>query len=152
DEGADARQVDRSTVFPIFSVTKAATLMALHIQAERGFIEYDTPLAFYWPEYGTKGKDQITVRHVLTHRAGVPQMPSDITPDGLGDWDWITDRLADVEPRFRPDTRNTYLSYSFGWLLGELVRRTDPHGRSFSQFVDDEICQPLGVDSFWIGI
>jgi len=149
---AAARPVDRSTVFPIFSVTKAVTATAVHIQAERGLIEYDAPISVYWPEYGAKGKDAITVRHILTHRAGVPQMPIDITPERLADWDWIVARLADIEPYCPPDTRNTYLSYSFGWLLGELVRRTDPLSRSFRQFVQEEICQPLGVDAFWLGI
>ena len=150
--GPDAEPVQSSTIFPIFSVTKAVTATAIHIQAERGLIEYDAPVATYWPEYGTKGKEAITVRHILTHRAGVPQMPLDVTPERLGDWDWIVERLAEVEPYCPPDTRNTYLSYTFGWLLGEVVRRTDPLRRSFQQFVQQEICEPLGVDGFWMGL
>ena len=151
-DGPDAGPVGSSTVFPIFSVTKAVTATAVHVQAERGLIEYDAPVATYWPEYGTRGKEAITVKHLLMHRAGVPQMPGDVTPERLGDWDWIVERLADVEPICPPDTRNTYLSYSFGWLLGEVVRRTDPLGRSFPRFVQEEICAPLGVESFWMGI
>jgi CubicO group peptidase (beta-lactamase class C family) len=151
-EGPDAEPVGRSTVFPIFSVTKAVTATAVHIQAERGLIEYEAPVATYWPEYGTKGKEAITVRHLLTHRAGVPQMPSDVTPERLGDWYWIVERLADVEPICPPGTQNTYLSYTFGWLLGEVVRRTDPLHRPFPRFVEEVICRPLGVDAFWIGI
>jgi CubicO group peptidase (beta-lactamase class C family) len=151
-EGGDAAPVGDSTVFPIFSVTKAVTAIALHVQAERGLVEYDAPVATYWPEYGTKGKEAITVRHVLTHRAGVPQMPVDTTVERLDDWDWIVERLADVEPCCPPDTRNTYLSYSFGWLVGEVVRRTDPWHRPFAQFVRDEILGPLGVDAFWLGV
>ena len=57
-----------------------------------------------------------------------------------------------MKPYCPPDTRNTYLSYTFGWLLGEVVRRTDPLRRAFSQFVQEEICRPLGVESFWMGI
>jgi CubicO group peptidase (beta-lactamase class C family) len=151
-EGPTAGPVQRSTVFPIFSVTKAVTATAVHIQAERGLLDCDEPIAAYWPEYGTKGKESITLRHVLTHRAGVPQMPIDITPEQLADWDWIVERLADMEPYCPPDTRNTYLSYTFGWLLAEVVRRTDTLHRPFSRFVQEEICQPLGVESFWMGI
>jgi CubicO group peptidase (beta-lactamase class C family) len=151
-EGPDAEPVGRSTVFPIFSVTKAVTATAVHIQGERRLIEYDAPVATYWPEYGTKGKEAVTVRDILTHRAGVPQMPSDITPERLADWDWIVERLADVEPICPPGTQNTYLSYTFGWLLGEVIRRTDPLRRSFPQFVQEEICKPLGIDALWIGI
>jgi CubicO group peptidase (beta-lactamase class C family) len=149
---AGAEPVVSSTLFPIFSVTKAVTATALHIQAERGLVDYEAPVATYWPEYGTKGKEAITVRHVLTHRAGVPNMPNDLTPDRLGDWDWIVERLADVEPYAPAGTRNTYLSYSFGWLLGEIVRRTDPRGRPYRQFVQEEICQPLGIEELWLGV
>ena len=150
--GADDEPVDRSTVFPIFSVTKAVTATAVHIQAERGFLDYDAPLATYWPEYGTKGKETITIRHVLSHRAGVPQMPLEATPEQMADWDWMIERLADVKPYSAPGTRNTYLSYTFGWLLGEVVRRTDPTHRAFTEFVQEEICEPLGVEAFWMGI
>ena len=148
----DAAAVDETTVFPIFSVTKAVTATAVHLQAERGLLEVDEAVASYWPEYATKGKEAVTIRHVLTHRAGVPQMPVDITPEQLSDWDWIVGRLAEIEPWRPPGTANTYLSYTFGWILGEVVRRTDPTHRSFAQFVQDEICRPLGVESFWMGI
>jgi CubicO group peptidase (beta-lactamase class C family) len=148
----DDRRVDGSTLFPIFSVSKAVTATAVHLQAERGLVEYDRPLAAYWPEYGTNGKEGVTVRQVLTHRAGVPQMPEDVTPERLGDWDWMTGRLAEVVPALPPGTKNTYLSMSFGWLLGEVVRRTDPERRPFGRFVRQEICEQLGMDSFFFGV
>jgi CubicO group peptidase (beta-lactamase class C family) len=143
--GADA-------VYSIFSVTKAVTATAVHLQAERGLIDYDAPLADYWPEYGTRGKEAVTVRHVLTHRAGVPQMPAGVTPEQLGDWEWITGRLAEEIRVHPPGTKNTYLSMTFGWLLGEIVRRTDPHRRAFSAFVAEELCAPLGIDALWLGV
>jgi CubicO group peptidase (beta-lactamase class C family) len=148
----DERPVDVSTLFPVFSVSKAVTATAIHLQAERGLVDYDEPLATYWPEYGTRGKAQVTVRHVLTHRAGVPQMPPGVTPERMCDWDWMVAQLADVEPVFAPGTKNTYLSMTFGWLVGEVVRRTDPLGRPFARFVHDEICEPLGMDSFFFGV
>jgi CubicO group peptidase (beta-lactamase class C family) len=141
-----------SAVFPVFSVSKAVTALAVHIQAERGLIDYETPIGHYWPEYASHGKDAITVRQVLSHRAGVPQMPADVTPERLGDWEWITHRLAAAEPLYVPGTTNAYHAMSFGWLLGEVVRRSDPRTRPFGQFVQDEICAPLGVESFWFGV
>ena len=98
--------VDAETLFPIFSVSKAVTAVAVHIQAERGLIEYDAPLAAYWPEYGARGKESVTVGHVLSHRAGVPQMPDDVTPERMCDWNWMVERLADAEPLFPAGTRN----------------------------------------------
>jgi CubicO group peptidase (beta-lactamase class C family) len=148
----DERAVDGATLFAIFSLSKAITATAIHVQAERGLVDYDAPLATYWPEYGTKGKERVTVRHVLTHRAGVPPMPDDVTPEHLCDWDWMVARLAEAEPVFEPGTHNTYLSMVFGWLLGEVVRRTDPAGRPFAQFVREEICEPLRMDSFFFGV
>jgi CubicO group peptidase (beta-lactamase class C family) len=144
--------VDGGSIFPIFSVTKAVTALAVHIQAERGLIEYDAPLARYWPEYAAHGKERITVAHVLAHRAGVPQMPDEITPELMCDWDWVTRRLAELAPVFEPGTKNSYLSFSYGWLLGEVVQRTDPQGRSFGRFVQEELCEPLGIDSLWVGV
>jgi CubicO group peptidase (beta-lactamase class C family) len=149
---ADSSPVDGDTVFPIFSVTKALTVTAVHLQAERGLIDYDAPLARYWPEYGSLGKQSVTVRHVLTHRAGVPQMPEGVTTESMTDWDWMIRGLEKVEPVFPPGTKNTYLAMTLGWLLAEIVQRTDPAHRPFGQFVQDEICGPLGIDAFWIGV
>ncbi len=143
---------DGETLYPVFSVSKAVTALAVHIQAERGLVDLDSAIARYWPEYAQQGKRSITVRHVLSHRAGVPHMPRDVTPERLGDWEWMTDRLAALEPRFPPGAVNAYHSLSFGWLLGEVVRRTDPQGRSFARFVRDEVCEPVGADSFWFGV
>jgi len=144
--------VDGETIFPIFSVSKSITATALHIQARRGLVDYEEPLATYWPAYGVNGKEWITVRQVLSHRAGVPQMPDGVTPELMIDWDWMTARLAEMEPVVSPGTRNTYLSMTFGWLVGEVVRRTDPQGRPFAEFVREEICEPLGMDSYFLGV
>jgi CubicO group peptidase (beta-lactamase class C family) len=144
--------VDGDTVFPVFSVSKAVTALAVHVQAERGLVEYDAPLARYWPEYAVHGKQHVTVGQVLSHRAGVPQLPWDLTPARLGDWNWIVAELADMEPLYAPGTRNAYHSSAFGWLLGEIVRRTDPQARPFAQFVAEELCRPLAIDAFWFGI
>src|SRR5713101_3643085 len=146
------RKVEGDTLFPVFSVTKAVTATALHIQAERGLVDYDTPIAHYWPEFGAHGKDKGTVRDALTHRIGIPQMPEGVTPELMCDWERMVQRLAATQPLFVPGTKSAYLAYTFGWIIGEIVRRTDPQRRLFGTFVQEEICAPLGIDNLWIGI
>src|SRR5262249_43072427 len=94
----------------------------------------------------------ITIRHVLTHRAGVPQMPPHVTPETLADWEWMVHELEEIEPAFPPGSATGYLSYTFGWLIGEVVRRTDPQHRPFGHFVQEEVCEPLGIDSLFLGV
>ena len=151
-DATTGRQVDADTLFPVFSVTKAVTAVALHIQAERGVVDYATPIAHYWPEFGAHGKDKATVYDALTHRLGVPIMPLGVMPELMCDWDWMVQRIADMRPLFEPGTKAAYMSYTFGWVIGEVVRRTDPRRRPFGTFIQEEICQPLGLDSLWVGI
>jgi CubicO group peptidase (beta-lactamase class C family) len=146
------RPYDDRTLFPAFSVTKAITATCLHIQAERGFVDYAAPVARYWPEFARNGKEAITVRHILTHQSGVPQMPEAVTPTLMADWEWMVDRLADSTPVAPPGAASTYESLNFGWLVGEIVRRTDPECRDFARFVREELCAPLGVEDLWIGL
>src|SRR3989449_5169714 len=151
-DATTGKKVDADTLFPVFSVTKAVTAVALHIQAERGLVDYATPIAHYWPEFGAHGKDRATVYDALTHRLGVPIMPLGVTPELMCDWDWMVQRIADMHPLFEPGTKAAYMSYTFGWVIGEVVRRTDPRRRPFGTFIQEEICQPLGIDSLWVGI
>lgn len=146
------RPVDADTIFTVFSATKAVAATAVHLQAERGLIDYDAPIVKYWPEFGVHGKQGATVLHALTHRAGVPAMPAGTTAEQLCDWEGMVRAIAAIEPEWTPGERTGYHAYTFGWLTGELVRRTDPQHRPFGQFVQDEICGPLGMDSFWMGI
>src|SRR5262249_2602758 len=150
----DARigEAPADAVFPVFSVSKAVTALAVHLQAERGLLDVEAPIAAYWPEYAANGKERVTIRHVLSHRGGVPELPPDVTPERVADWDWMVARLAEAEPLFEPGTTNAYHSLSFGWLLGEVVCRTDPEGRPFARFVQEELCAPLRIESFWFGI
>jgi len=146
------RRVDENTLFPVFSVTKAVTATALHIQAERGLVDYDAPISRYWPEFAANGKARATVRDALTHRAGIPLMPAGVTPEQMCDWDWMIEQLARMEPLFEPGTRSAYHSYTFGWIIAECVRRTDPKRRPFARFVQEEMCASLGIDNLFIGI
>ena len=146
------KRVDADTVFQVFSVIKAMAAVALHVQAERGLVDYHTPVAQYWPEFGAHGKDRGTVYDSLTHRIGVPQMPAGVTVELMCDWEWMVQRIADMRPLYEPGTRSAYLGYTFGWVIGEIVRRTDPKERPFGEFFQEEVCQPLGIDSLWMGI
>jgi CubicO group peptidase (beta-lactamase class C family) len=143
--------VTGSTLFPIFSVTKGLAATAVHLQAERGLIDYDASAATYWPEFKANGKQDISVRQLLTHQSGLPQMPPGVTKQRLQDWDWCVENIAALEP-ILPAGGSAYASLSYGWLLGELVRRTDPVGRGFAEFVRAEILDPLGIDDFYVGM
>ncbi|HEX7856942.1 MAG TPA: serine hydrolase domain-containing protein [Sphingobium sp.] len=145
------RTVNGDTLFNVFSVTKAVAATALHVQAERGLVDYDSPVARYWPEYGANGKQAVTVRDALSHRTGAPQMPPDVTPEMMCDWDAMTSGIAALEPIF-PVGQPAYQAVSFGWVIGEIVRRTDPENRSFRDFVATEIAQPYGIEDLWIGV
>lgn len=144
--------VDSRTLFAVFSVTKGVTALAVHIQAERGLLELDAPISKYWPEFGVNGKNAITVTHALSHRAGIPQMPKDVTPELMANWDWMITQIESHTPLFPPGEVNAYHVLVWGWILGELVRRTDAAQRSFADFVYDEICAPLGVSDYFLGV
>lgn len=146
------RKCAENTVFTVFSATKGVAATALNIHVERGHLSYSTRIAEVWPEFGAHGKDQVNVRDALAHRIGVPQMPDGCTPEQMSDWDWMCDAIANMEPVWEPGTKCGYHAYTYGWIVGELVRRTDPKGRSFGQYIQDEICAPLGIDSLWMGI
>lgn len=146
------RLVDGETLFSIFSLTKVLTATALHLQAQRGLLSYDQSVADVWPEYGQAGKSGITIADVMAHRSGAPAIDPDITVDQLRSWSWMTDMLARQEPVAPPNTVNAYSPFAFGWVVGELVRRTDPQHRSFADFARDEVLEPLGMDAFHLGV
>jgi CubicO group peptidase (beta-lactamase class C family) len=147
---ATGRRVDGETLFVMFSCTKGITATVIHLLAERGRLDYDAPVARYWPDFGRNGKAGVTVRHVLSHRAGVPQVPESITPDTMSDWERVCRAMADLTPLWEPGTKTGYHAVTYGWILGEIVRRID--GRPFGQLVQEEICQPLGLDALFVGM
>jgi CubicO group peptidase (beta-lactamase class C family) len=151
-EAGTARKVNGDTLFNVFSVSKAVCDVALWIQVERGLIELDRPVAHYWPEFGQNGKAGITVRQVLYHRSGVPHMPEGTTPETIADWDWVIRGIAALAPLFPPGTRSAYQCISQGYMLGEIIRRTDRKGRSYRQFLIDEIANPLRAPDLHHGI
>lgn len=138
------------TLSMCFSSTKGIASTALHILADRGAVDYDAPVADCWPEYGQAGKEQTTVRHVLTHAAGLHKARSLVDrADRMLDWDYMVDALAHAWPAYEPGTRHGYHALTYGWLVGEIVRRVD--GRDIATFVADEISAPLKLDGLFIG-
>jgi CubicO group peptidase (beta-lactamase class C family) len=133
----------------IFSASKGMLATLCHLFAERGLLDLDAPVADAWPEYAQRGKGGITPRHVMTHQAGVPQMPEDLTTDRLDDWEWIIERLAAIEPLQPPGEANNYHAISIYYLLGEVLTRTDPQHRPYWQLFREELCTPLGVADAW---
>jgi CubicO group peptidase (beta-lactamase class C family) len=151
DQGTK-RPADASTLFNVFSVTKAVTATALHVQAARGMIDYRAPVTRYWPEYRVNGKESTTVRDVLSHRAGIPWMPEGVTPELQADWDWMTRQIEQMVPSYAPGTANVYHSLVWGWIVGELVRRTDPAKRDIATFIREEVLEPLAIRDLYLGL
>ncbi|MEE4360668.1 MAG: serine hydrolase domain-containing protein [Pseudomonadales bacterium] len=133
----------------VFSVTKAATALCAHLLIERGELDLHAPVTRYWPEFGQGGKEDATVAMMLNHSVGVPAFREPIKAGGYYDWDYMVTRLEQEAPFWKPGTRNGYHMISFGWTVGELVRRVS--GRSLGTFFADEFARPLGLD-FWIGL
>lgn len=145
----EKRPVTSETLFPVFSVTKGITALAVHIQAERGRLSVEDPISKHWPEFAANGKADVTIEQALSHRAGIPQMPAGVTPELMADWSWMVREVANLTPIFPPGTANAYHVLVWGWILGEVVRRTDPKQRPFDVFVREEICDPLKVENLF---
>src|SRR6185312_7871017 len=129
--------------------TKGATALCAHVLASRGKLDIDAPVIELWPEFGQRGKQQVTTRMMLDHSSAVPALREKVKDDGPYDWSYMTERLAAEEPFWKPGTRNGYHGFTFGWTVGEMVRRAS--GQSLGAFFQDEIAKPLGLD-FWIGL
>jgi CubicO group peptidase (beta-lactamase class C family) len=124
--------------------------MTLALAHSRGFLDYDERVAAYWPEFGQNGKERVTVRDALTHRSGVPQMPEGLVAEDLLDWEKMVAAVARLTPIFPPGTTTAYHALTYGWILGEVLRRID--GRPIGRFVEEEICAPLGMADIYFGI
>jgi CubicO group peptidase (beta-lactamase class C family) len=148
---ATGRPVDAGTVFYNYSIGKGATSTVAHILAERGLFGYDTPVAELWPEFAANGKQAVTLRQVLNHTAGVPGIPLDTTIEDLCDWDRMCAAIADAELWWEPGTKVGYHAYTFGYIVGEVVRRAT--GKPISQLLAEEVAGPLGVaGELWFGM
>ncbi len=152
EHGGD-RPYDDSTLQLVFSTTKGITAIAVAMCAERGLIDYDAPVAQYWPEFAAHGKGTVTVAQLLSHQAGLITVDGPITLGEALDLPTVTARIADTAPLWPLGDGHGYHALTYGWLAGELVRRVDPAGRTLGAFVADEIVAPIGGDAeLWIGL
>jgi CubicO group peptidase (beta-lactamase class C family) len=131
------------TLFWAASAAKGVASTVAHVLAERGVLDYDLPVAEAWPEFAAHGKDKVTVRHVLCHTAGVPGLPPDLSEAQLCDWERMCALLAAAELWWEPGTRFGYHNYTFGFLLGETLRRIT--GQTLSGLLQELVTAPLGV-------
>lgn len=145
------RRWERDTKTVIMSCTKGAVSLCAHMLAVAGELDFDAPVVRYWPEFGQAGKDGILVRHLLTHQAGLPALRLPLLePGAFYDWQLVTERLAAEEPFWEPGTRYGYHGLTFGFLVGEVIRRVTG-GTSVGRFFAKEVAEPLGID-FHIGL
>lgn len=142
--------VELDTRFMLFSISKCVAAICAHILFERGAIHVDDPIHWYIPEFAQHGKEHITLRHVLTHTAGLPMLRWRLTDDLIRDWDRIIQDLSSSKPLYFPGRMTSYHLLSGGYLIGEVIRRVD--GRDLRQFAHDELLAPLGFETFNFGI
>ncbi len=140
---------DADTLQIVFSSTKGATAACAHLLAQRGQLDIDAPVVAYWPEFGQAGKEHIPVRWLLSHQAGLPTVDAKLTREEVLAWDPVIHTLEVQAPLWEPGVAHGYHTLTYGYLVGEVVRRID--GRSLGTFFHEEIAEPLGLE-FWIGL
>jgi CubicO group peptidase (beta-lactamase class C family) len=142
--------IDGDSLFVLWSTTKGMVAIIAASLIQEGLLDPDEPVSRVWPEFGVRGKDTTTVAHFLTHAAGLPFFPSSagIQSRDLPNWALCVETLAAAEPLWEPGTASWYHPFTFGYLNGEVIRRST--GTTLSELFAERIAEPLGVD-FWIG-
>ncbi|GGP68394.1 serine hydrolase domain-containing protein [Streptomyces sindenensis] len=143
-DAARTRPWERGTLVNVWSTGKGPTALCAHVLADRGLLDLDAPVADYWPEFAAHGKESVLVRHLLSHRSGVAGPDTPLTLEELYDWETACARLAATAPWWEPGTRSGYHAISYGFLVGEVVRRIT--GLRPGAFLRQEITGPLGID------
>jgi CubicO group peptidase (beta-lactamase class C family) len=146
---ATNRPWDERTLALVFSTTKGATAICANKLAQEGALDVDAPVAKYWPEFAAGGKSDIPVKFLLSHQAGLAWVDGEMTLDEALSWDPVVDALAQQVPHYEPGSQHGYHATTYGWLVGELIRRVS--GKSVGAYFHDEVAAPLGLD-FWIGL
>jgi CubicO group peptidase (beta-lactamase class C family) len=142
---------NEDTMVIVFSTTKGLSAMTFALANARGWLDYDAPIARYWPEFAQNGKGSITVRQLLGHEAGLVFVDEQLSVETLRDLDYLARVLARQTPSWPPGTRHGYHAMSIGLYMQEILRRVDPAHRTLGRFFHEEIARPLGID-FYIGL
>lgn len=136
----------RDTLVNIWSATKGVAAIVIARLVDQGLLDYAERVVRYWPEYGANGKEDTTVSDIMSHQAGLPGFEEPTSIEDFYDWETVTDRLARQAPMWKPGTKNSYHAMTYGFLAGELVRRTT--GMSMGTYLAKEISGPLNADVF----
>ena len=144
------KPVGQDTLFVLYSCTKAMSAVCLHLLWERGLLAWDDPVSRYWPEFARNGKEQVTIRHILTHQGGFPESPPGLFWKKWTDWSNVVQAMEEIEPLYAPGTVMAYHHRNFGWVVGELVRRID--GRTIDRVLREEVTGPLGMRDAFLGL
>jgi CubicO group peptidase (beta-lactamase class C family) len=139
-----------SSLFLIYSCSKPYTALVVHLLVERGQLSLDEPIATWWPEFGRRGKGAITARHVLTHRAGVPDDFAVWTLTTATDWTASVHRMEALDPRWPAGEVTAYHALTYGWILGELARRAS--GRRVESLLREALLEPVGLRDTFLGL
>jgi CubicO group peptidase (beta-lactamase class C family) len=124
---------EEDTLVLVYSTSKGLAAITVAMAHSRGWLDFDAPVALYWPEFAQNGKERVTVRQLLAHQAGLCAIDERLTADRLGDLDGLAEVLARQRPAWEPGTRQGYHALSLGWYEGELIRRVDPQHRSLGR-------------------
>jgi CubicO group peptidase (beta-lactamase class C family) len=142
---------EEDTLVLVFSATKGISALTVALAHSRGLIDYEEKVATYWPEFAHNGKENITLRQLLSHQAGLCAIDKPLNARVLADLDAVASILAQQRPVWEPGTKHGYHYLSLGLYEGELIRRTDPKHRSLGRFFQEDIASPLDL-SFYIGL
>jgi CubicO group peptidase (beta-lactamase class C family) len=141
---------ERDTMSMSFSTTKGVVATIVQRLVDQGLLDYDAPVATYWPEFAAAGKETITLRHLLSHQAALHDVRSIAgSAEDLVNWEHMTKLLAEAEPKWSIGTRSAYHAWTYGWLVGEVIRRVT--GLTVNEALQREIVEPLGVSGMYIG-
>lgn len=143
------RAWEADTVVPVFSCAKGLVAVSAHLLAQQGRLDLDAPVSRYWPEFARHGKEAITCRAVLGHRAGLPVLDAVLGFEEIAAWTPVVRAIEEQRPLWEPGTTHEYHGHVFGFLLGEVIRRIT--GRTPGAYFREAIGGPLGLDA-WIGL
>ncbi|MFN0147743.1 MAG: serine hydrolase domain-containing protein [Dehalococcoidia bacterium] len=147
----DGRPVQADSLFCSFSTTKGVAALVIHQLADKGLLDYSAPVAKYWPAFGQKGKERVTVAQAMSHQSGLHAMPEPFRVEHITDWEAGIRRMEEGVPAWEPGTATGYHAVTYGWIAGGIVQGVT--GRHIKDVIREQIAEPLGVaDELYVGI
>ena len=148
-DATTGRPWEEDTIILVFSTTKGMTAVCANKLAQEGALDVDAPVAEYWPEFGCNGKERVPVSYLLSHQVGLAWVEGAMTLEVALAWDPVCTALAEQKPSWEPGSQHGYHAVTYGWLVGEVIRRVS--GRRIGTYLHEEVAEPLGLD-LWIGL